>query len=82
MLIFDIAKIFCVFYIFAFWPGDAFLSMLSELNFTPQSAFKHVCGRSCLLAPEGLLKALSKLFTKYRRGRSLKIFEGDVGVCF
>lgn len=71
MPIFSIAKIFFIFFVFfAFWSGDAFLSMLSELNFTPQNAFKHACGRSCLLEPEGLLKAFSKIFTKYRRGRS------------
>ena len=69
MLIFYVAKIFC-FYIFVFWSGNAFLSMFSELIFTLASAFKRACGRSCLLAPEGLLKAFSMIFTKYRRSRS------------
>ena len=82
MPIFSIAKIFYIFCVFAFWSGDAFLSMLSELNFTPHSAFKHVCGRLCLLALKGLLKALFLIFTKYRRGRSSKIFKGNADVCF
>jgi hypothetical protein len=78
--IFSISKFFCIFYNFAFWSGNAFLSMLSELNFVLDSAFNHVCGRSYPLAPEGLLKALFWIFTKYRRGGSPKIFEGNVGV--
>lgn len=82
MPIFSIAKIFCIFCVFAFWWGNAFLSMLSELNFKLYSAFKRAYGESCLLAPEGFLKAFSLFFTKNRWARSSRFFEGDVDVYF
>lgn len=70
MSIFSIAKILCI---FVFWSGDAFLNTPSEPNLAPQSGFKRVCGKLCLLALKSPLKALFWLFTK-PGGRNLKIY--------